>query len=82
MARRRIFRDYRPGHEGEFTDEATYNRSRAQGVECNVHGEYVDAPDENTVTNVDDLFDMWDNFDPEDFVEYEFHGTGDTGRRK
>jgi hypothetical protein len=84
MARKRIFRDYRPGHKGEFTDESTYNRSQGQGKECNVHGEYIDAPDETTITNVDDLFNMWENedFDQDEFVEYEFHGTGDTGRRK
>ncbi len=83
MARKKIYRDYRPGHEGEFTDQATFNRSQGQGKECNVHGEYVDAPDDNTITNIDQLFNLYDEYgDGPDLDEYEFHGTGDTGRRK
>ena len=81
MGRKRIFRDYRSGHEGEFASESTFNRSQGQGKECNVHGEYIDTSDEQTITNIDDLFDLDDSFDPDDFMEYEFHGTGDTGRK-
>lgn len=84
MARRRIFRDYRPGkNKGKFASEETYNRSQAQGVDCHIHGEYIETPDEDTITNVDQLFDLWDKYgDEPDLEEYEFHGTGDTGKRK
>ena len=82
MARRRIFRDYRSGSsKGQFVSKADADRSRSQGGD-DIRGEYMDAPDSETITNVDDLFDLYEDtsFDPEDFVEYEYHGTGDTGR--
>lgn len=75
MAHRRIvYRDYRNG--GRFTTEETYNRSQAQGKECNIHREYIEVKD---INDIDDLFDIEDEPDLE---EFEFHATGDTGRRK
>ena len=76
MPRKRIYRDYRPGHEGEFLSEEDFKRFGG------VSGEYIDAPDENTITNIEQLFEMSEDEDYEDFDEYEFHGTGDTGRRE
>lgn len=72
MPRHFVYRDYRPGKTGQFASEASYNRSRAQGVKCHVHKEYLPK----TIDSVDDLFAIEDddNLEPE-----EFHGTGDTG---
>jgi hypothetical protein len=78
MARTRVYRNVKTG---EFVSEETYNRVVSHGGES-VKGEYVEMPDETTVTSVDDLFDIYDNTGDDDFVEYEFHGTGDTGRSK
>ena len=76
MARKRVFRDYRPGHEGEFLSEEDFYRLGG------VQGEYIEIPDEETITNIEQLFEISEDEDYEDYPEYEFHGTGDTGRRK
>ena len=76
MPQRLIYRDYRPGHRGEFTTEETYNRSRAQGIPCHVHGEYIDIGVQPSISALDELAEF-ENYD--DLEEYEFHGTGDTG---
>lgn len=79
MAKQRyVYRDYRKGKRGEFTDEATFNRSQGQGVVCHVHREKVNV---GTGATIDDLFDYEDY--PDDELEIqEIHGTGDTGRSK
>jgi hypothetical protein len=77
MARRRVFRNV---HTGEFVTEETYNRVVAQGGES-VKGEYIEVSDEDTAMSVDDLFDFYDEYG-DDFDPTEYHGTGDTGRRK
>lgn len=79
MARRLMYRNIRTG---EWVSEETYNRVVSHGGES-VKSEYVQMPDENTVTSVDDLFAMYDEYgDGDDLEEFEFHGTGDTGRSK
>lgn len=70
MPRRIVYRDYRKGHHGEFTSEATYNRSRAQGATCHIHREYVNT---DVISSIDDLYDVQDD---DDLVDYEFHGAG------
>ena len=77
MARRRIFRNV---STGEFVTEETYNRVVAQGGDS-VKGQYIEVPDENTATSVDDLFDVYEDYG-DDFDPAEYHGTGDTGRRR
>jgi hypothetical protein len=77
MARRRIFRNV---NTGEFVTEETYNRVVAQGGDS-VKGQYIEVGDENTATSADDLFDMYEEYG-DDFEPEEYHGTGDTGRRK
>lgn len=79
MAKTRyIYRDYRNGKNGEFTDEATFNRSQGQGVTCHVHRERVKV---SAKTTIEDLFDYEDYPDDELEVQ-EIHGTGDTGKAK
>jgi gamma-glutamylcyclotransferase (GGCT)/AIG2-like uncharacterized protein YtfP len=80
MARRFIFRDYRPGKRGQFTSEETFNRAQGQGAECHVHREAIEVPETN-IDNLDEL-EQYEDYSDEDLIEYEFHGTGDTGRRR
>lgn len=80
MSKKRIFRDYRPGSKGQFASEETFNRSTGQGVDCHIHREFVETGQGEEVT-VEDLFD-YEDYDVEDLDVYEFHGSGDTGRRK
>lgn len=85
MANKRRYRHYSKDKAGQFASKESFNRSQAQGGD-NVQGENIEYPDEDTITSVDQLFgaaEAWDyDFDPEDFVEYEYHGTGDTGKSK
>lgn len=77
MAHRRIvYRDYRKGREGKFASKAAFNRSQAQGTTCHIHREYIK---EESIDSVEDLYAIEDEPDLE---EYEYHGTGDTGRRR
>lgn len=78
MAKRTVYRDYRIGHRGEFASESTFNRSKAQGVDCHIHREQVKSGE---FVSIDDLFDF-DDLPDEELYEYEFHGTADTGKRK
>lgn len=77
MARRLVYRDYRPGSAGQFTTKETFERLHTTSV---VHREYVGVPD-NVIDSVDELFD-YDDYDDEDLTEEEYHATGDTGRSK
>lgn len=78
MSRRYVYRDYRPGHHGEFTSEETFNRSQGQGVTCHVHRERVET---GTPATLEDIWEF-DDYPDEELYEYEFHGTGDTGKAK
>ena len=75
MPRRIVYRDYREGKHGQFVSESTYNRSRGQGATCHIHREYVNT---DVVSDISDLYGF-DDYEDEDLVDYEFHGTGDTG---
>lgn len=77
MSRHYVYRDYRPGRRGQFASESTFNRSQAQGVECHVHKELIESGKSATL---DDLFN-YEDLPDEELFEYEFHGTGDTGRK-
>ena len=75
MARKTVYRDYRPGKRGQFSSKAAFNRSQSQGVKCHIHREYV----YDSISSIDELFDIQDDDD----LDYEeFHGTGNTGRIK
>ena len=76
MARKIIYRDYRKGKSGQFSTEAAYNRSRAQGVRCHIHREYVNT---DVIASLDDL-EQYEDYPDDELDEYEFHATGDTGR--
>lgn len=75
---RYIYRDYRPGHKGQFASKAAYNRSQGQGVECHIHREKIETPD--TIESIDDL-EEYEDYPDDELFEYEFAGTGDYGRR-
>jgi hypothetical protein len=80
MARRHIYRNVKTG---EFVTEEQYNRVVSHGGDS-VKGEYVQVGDENTATTIDDLWNIYNEYGDEgpDIEEREYHGTGDTGRRK
>jgi hypothetical protein len=70
--KRTVYRDYREGKEGQFTDKKAFQE---QGPADGVHRETVEV---NLISDVMDLF-AFDDSDQEDFFEQEYHGTGDTG---
>jgi hypothetical protein len=75
-SKRTIYRDYRKGHHGEFTTKKKWEN---QGLSGEITRERVEIPEE--IDDVDILFD-YEQYDQDDFVEQEYHGTGDTGRRE
>jgi hypothetical protein len=62
MARRLIFRDYRPGKAGQFASQETFNRASAQNVHCHIHREYVGVPDD-VIDSADELYEYEDEPD-------------------
>jgi len=77
MARKIIYRDYRPGKAGQFTSKQTFERSGSRSL---VKREYVGVSD-NTIDSIEELYD-YDDYDDDDLVEHEYHATGDTGKKK
>lgn len=92
MAKRVIFRDYRPGKGGRFASRATFERSKAHGgskikqqeievtVERDEGGRFITPVDSDL--EIDSVEDFEEYEDYEDLVDYDFHGTGDTGKQK
>jgi len=80
LKRRVIYRDYRPGRQGKFASRESFNRSQAQGTTSHIHREYIDVD----LVHIDSLDDLWgyEDYEDYDYDEFEFHGTGDTGKKK
>jgi len=71
--RRTVYRDYRAGKSGQFTNKKAFDN---QGPADGVHRERITEPE--TIEDVAILFEYDDYDSYDDFVEDEFHGTGDT----
>lgn len=76
---RYIYRDYRPGHKGQFASKEAFNRSQGQGVECHIHRERVKTQD--VIDSIEEI-EEFEDFPDDELFDYEFAGTGDTGKRE
>lgn len=66
-------------HRGKFISKRQFDRLKSRGLNGTVQRNYVYRNE--TIEDVSELFD-YDSEDQSDFVDVEFHGTGDTGKGK